>query len=437
MSEVKLNLIDSKTILVGTIHGSIGDRCIAALSAEPETINELEAALERFDKEPPCFQSLFSERCEIDEEPYDAGILVIDLASRIVGCESTYSHPGPKGHVRYHTGDFATDFSIGYRLPDDWLFLSCIQQYKGARSFRRRERLSIPPIDTRAILYDSPLLEFIATNVQLISACRDVIVDEEPSAQGRPGLSPIGAIHAQWLLTPRADLQGRAPRDVMLAKQDFIDSDLQSRAFQWDFQLEGPPGLSRDSFAYRFAGFGTHEWIVYYELVRFLLESSAALSTADTTDFTSLVSQLETLKNGWLNEPSPEFDGHVPAIIIDNERRRMPEAMGGRSMVVDEDCPVCKMMGDDAEAGRGVWFWHLDGCNMDDHFAFSRFLTEKEYLEDRVQMELMHAEFDRKWKEREERIARGEPIDHDPFFDPSALDDFNPFALADPEPPEA
>jgi hypothetical protein len=62
----------------------------------------------------------------------------------------------------------------------------------------------------------------------------------------------------------------------------------------------------------------------------FLLESSAALSTADTTDFTSLVSQLETLKNGWLNEPSPEFDGHVPAIIIDNERRRMPEAMGGR-----------------------------------------------------------------------------------------------------------
>ena len=50
MSEVKLNLIDSKTILVGTIHGSIGDRCIAALSAEPETINELEAALERFDR---------------------------------------------------------------------------------------------------------------------------------------------------------------------------------------------------------------------------------------------------------------------------------------------------------------------------------------------------------------------------------------------------
>lgn len=436
MSEVKLNLIDSKTILVGTIHGSIGDSCVAALSAEPETISELEAALERFDKDPPCFQSFFSKRCEIDEEPYDAGILVIDLAGRIVACESTYSLPDPRGHVRYHTGDFATDFPIGYRLPDDWLFLRCIQQYKGACTARRKERLSIPPIDTRAILYGSPLLEFIATNVQLLSACPDLIVDEDLSAEGRAGLSPIGAIHAQWLLTPRADLRGRAPRDVMLEKQDFIDSDLQSRAIQWDFQLEGPPGLPRNSFAYRFAGFGTHEWIIYYDLVRFLLESTIQLSTVDTTDFASLITELETLKNRWLHDANPELGDHVPAIVIDNERRRMPEAMGGRNMVIDEDCPVCKMMGDDAEAGRGVWFWHLDGCNMEDHFAFSSFLTEKEYLEDRVQMELRHAEFDRRWKEREERIARGEPLDPDPFFDPPLLDDFNPFA-AEPEPPEA
>ena len=46
-------------------------------------------------------------------------------------------------------------------------------------------------------------------------------------------------------------------------------------------------------------------------------------------------------------------------------------------MVVDGDSPHYKMMGDDAEAGRVVWFWHLDGCNINDHFAFSRFLTEK------------------------------------------------------------
>jgi len=44
VSEVKLNLIDAQQILCGTIHGSIGDACVAALSAEPEIISELEAA---------------------------------------------------------------------------------------------------------------------------------------------------------------------------------------------------------------------------------------------------------------------------------------------------------------------------------------------------------------------------------------------------------
>jgi hypothetical protein len=40
MSEIKLNLVDAERVLHGTIHGSIADRCVAALSAEPETIGE-------------------------------------------------------------------------------------------------------------------------------------------------------------------------------------------------------------------------------------------------------------------------------------------------------------------------------------------------------------------------------------------------------------
>ena len=50
MSEVKLNLVDAEQTLVGTVHGSIADACVAALSAEPETIAELEAALARYVK---------------------------------------------------------------------------------------------------------------------------------------------------------------------------------------------------------------------------------------------------------------------------------------------------------------------------------------------------------------------------------------------------
>ena len=50
MSELKLNLIDAERTLHGTIHGAIADAAIAALSAEPETIPELVAALARYIK---------------------------------------------------------------------------------------------------------------------------------------------------------------------------------------------------------------------------------------------------------------------------------------------------------------------------------------------------------------------------------------------------
>ncbi len=433
MSEIKLNLIDATRILTGTTHGSNGDYCVAALSAEPETITELIVALERFEKHPPNFESYFRTSCAPDEEPYDAGIMIIDLAGRIVARESTYSLPGPTGQVHYHNGQFRTEIPIFYSLPDDWLFLDSIEQYGCVCTEQRENRLKNQPLDARAVLYGRPLLEFLATNVRYASACRDEINENPDDVESI--LSPIGAIHAQWLLTPRDDLRGQSPREVLLAKQEFISSDLESRSFQWSMQLEGPPCLAQNSFAYRFAGFGFHEWVIYYELIRHLLRSTIN-ATADQ-DFEDLITQLESLKNSWLNEPSLKLEGRIPAIIIDNERRRLPEAMGGRSMVVDEDCPVCKMMGDECEMGLEVCFWHLDGCNMEEHFAFSTFATEQEYLEDRIKFELHHREWQKEWKEREARIASGELVEAEPLFDPLPFDELVPFALAEPEPPEA
>ena len=96
MSEVKLNLIDGRQILCGAIHGSIGDACVAALSAEPESIAELEAALKRYvspglnrtpndptptamvKDRPGPFASLHSV-LEFDEEPWDAGTFITNV----------------------------------------------------------------------------------------------------------------------------------------------------------------------------------------------------------------------------------------------------------------------------------------------------------------------------------------------------------------------
>ena len=433
MSEIKLNLIDAQQILHGTIHGSIGDACVAALSAEPETIAELEASLARYMKCPPnfslspTFASNPASPGMLDLQPYDAGVVVIDLAARIVAIESIYSQPAAQGQLYYHNGQHSTDEPILYRLPDDWLFLYSIEEYKALSTSRGRQRASAPPFDARPILYGRPLLEFIAGEYSTMSFAAD---DDNQLAK------QISAIHARWLMTPRDDLRGQSPRDVLLAEQDFLDFDLHTRSLQWSLQHEGPPCLSTNSFAYRFAGFGTHEWVVYYDLVRHLLcsvldrkpatqkqvEGITETRASDEAD-ESVIAGLEQLKTTWLNQPQEDLSGRIPAIIIDNERRRLPEAMLGHDMVIDDDCPVCRMMADDAELGMEVGFWGLDSAHMDDDFAFSSFRTREEWEADRQKWKEFHEEFDRKWKKRQQSIARGEVPEPDPFFDPPDLDE--------------
>jgi hypothetical protein len=181
MSEVKLNLVDAEKILSGTVHGSIADRCIAALSAEPETISELEAALERFIKRVdgshshfPCFRSVplpavpladdksFNHGCiAVDSVPWDAGLVIIDLAARIVVCHSSYSQPGYEGEIFYHDGHALTDSPILYRVPGDWLFVNSVEAYQWSRPRHLRMRQEKPAFDARPILFGQPLLQFI------------------------------------------------------------------------------------------------------------------------------------------------------------------------------------------------------------------------------------------------------------------------------------
>ncbi len=74
-----------------------------------------------------------------------------------------------------------------------------------------------------------------------------------------------------WLLTPREDLRGKTPRDVLLAKRRFVDGDVQDQGETWSLLGRCPPGLPTRSHAYRYGGFGTHEIILYHELVAVLL----------------------------------------------------------------------------------------------------------------------------------------------------------------------
>jgi hypothetical protein len=464
MSEVKLNLVGGQRILVGTVHGSIADACVAALSAEPETIADLEAALGRYVKPLDQFGAFgsFRSRSEIDTERWDAGVVVIDLDVRIVAAESSYSQPRPEGQVAYHDGTKSTDVSVLYRVPKDWEFLNSLVEYESCRLRRRHERAASPPVDARSVLYGRELLRFIVTNVRQSSICREradggsVILigssqsprnDEraagqqiDSSEEGTSGANDliqeavanqISAIHARWLMTTRNDLRGQSPRDVLLAKREFINFDLHTRELQWSFQGEGPPCLDHQSYAYRFAGFGTHECVIYYDLVRHLLwsalenprpTSTSRADTLSTTDDNNRVQQaielldteaeiarLEQIKTDWLENPQQDFSGRTPANTIENERRRLPLVLGRREMIIDDGCSTCMMMANDPTMGPG--FWHLDGSHMDDDFAFSDFLTHEEWEAENRRRDEFNQEFNRRWEERQQRLARGDQVE--------------------------
>jgi hypothetical protein len=404
MSEVRLLIRDATGEWSGTVHGSVADQAIAALSTDPVTFAELEAGMRRFVQAGPGRRFLANLRPGSIDEPHDAGRVIIDLAARLVAVDSTYSAPAPIGEVPYSGGQDAADITVRYHLAPDWHLVQGPYDWRALADERRRERAAQPAIDARAVFYGKPLFEFIARELfarraELIPI--DGSLDKAAKYRVR---SIFSDIHSRWLMTPRDDLAGQSPRQVAMKRHKQISWDMEDRCEQWSMVGECPPALDWESHAYRYGGFGTHELVVYYYLVRELLLGcylhAAALPAAFTVgDFLAEeIPRLEQLREEWLDAPEPEFSGHIPRSIIENERQRIPEGRSGRDHVVDPDCPCCQML---AEM-PGPSFWHLDGCNMDDDFAFDiSHMTREEFDAERREWEEHSKRFNAEWAERE------------------------------------
>lgn len=384
MREVMLTLIDAQRTIHSTTHDNIVDSIVAALAAEPETIEELEIALSRFIK-PTGDRGLFNLfRAGTSEERWNAGQIIIDLAARIVAFESTYTLPQPEGEILYNNGASVTEFSIYYRLSDDWLFTDSIDQWRTLTDARRAQRINDQQLDARAVLYGK-VSQFIV----------------EECVRNRESEDPVAAVHARWLMTPRQDLRGSTPRELLLAKCELIEIDLQWRANQWSMTGECPPHLSAESKAYRFAGFGTNENVLYYMLLRYLItECWQHLSKEKEIDIEEEIRRLDSLKQTWMFRPQSEMYGMSPSYVTNRERERTPIAMSAKSIELDDDCDLCVETADMADM-LGPMFWHLDGSSMDDDFPFSFHLTREDWEEERRQWE----EFNRKWEQRRHDIT--------------------------------
>jgi hypothetical protein len=380
MSCVRFNISDPEGAVSGDLHGSMTEPMIAALTAEPETIAEFESALHRYFKSESDWPPLRGFRKHEDLEPYDAGIVAIDLPSRTVGYETTYSYPRAEGSVRVW-GEFADDpeaIHVPYRLPDDWKFVETVPLYEGTRIGRREERSKQMPFDARPVLFGRPMIEHVALSIA-----------DAPALDGEDLCADI---HASWLMTKRADLRGISPREVLFEKRDFIDFDMHTRSLQWSFTKVPPPALSKESFAYKNAGFGTHEWVLYYDLIRHLLRDAAQRrESGDASDLEVEIARLSVVRDNWLHSPDPESWGRLPIEVIDLERRRVNLTATAAEILIDENCPCCVALAEDFD---NPMFTHLDGCNMDDRFEFSPYKTVEEWEAERLRWE----EFDREFK---------------------------------------
>ncbi len=160
MSELAVTIRDAKRAVCGRAHGSIVEKLVAALSADPETIEELQVAVMRF--VPPDESSPIAHfRPGVDAEPYDAGACAIDLAARYVARESTYSDLGPDGTVGYIDRDRRIETGLPYHVSEEWLFARSLESWMAIADERRHQRLAVPRIDARAVLYDR-LAQFVA-----------------------------------------------------------------------------------------------------------------------------------------------------------------------------------------------------------------------------------------------------------------------------------
>ena len=380
MSEIRINIIDEIQTISGEMHGSFGDVLVASLTAEPETVGELEVAVERFISKESDWSVFRSFKRHEDFELWDAGLLVIDLVARVILADSTYSYYSTEGTIRIKT-DEDEDFGLPYKLSDDWKRVGSLPEFNFAQSKRRERRLENPPFDVREILFGKPLFLYI---VEAFQKHKDS-TDEDLFTE----------IHATWLMTPRDDLRGKTPREVLLEKEDFIGSDMHSRSMQWSFTKVEPPALSKDTNAYKFAGFGRHEIIMNYDLVRYLLDECFA---GDITD----AEVLEKKAGDWLNNPQGDFSGRIPAQIIETERQRINLTATAHECVVDEDCHVCQMMAVDFI--DSPMFVGFDGSHMEfDRFEFSFDKNREEWEAEQRRYEEFSREFDEKrQREKEE-----------------------------------
>ncbi len=273
----------------------------------------------------------------------------------------------------------------------------------------RRHTVCKVPYTDRELLYGARFIEDLASRILSIArsgrlpnyqpAMQRNDSDSESRTQRDEDRSAIRAlhelsveVHREWLMTPRRDLQGARPRDLLHGAHEWSDAVIEGQRMR--FQVDGPM-IAAPTRVRHFAEapLGSEELIIYFDLCREVIMAGWCWSLMRTqpqaTDLSLLIAHMSHARDEWLAEP---FEGgSPPSFIIDCSRRRVPRGAGvtiegmdqceSEPHTIDCDCPICNMI----DSGLfGVSFSSLDGhhLELDEEFAFSMCEKQEDWEEE-------------------------------------------------------
>ncbi len=394
MNAMSISVVDERVAAHVIEHPNYSYLVIGALSDDPETVEEFWHALLRFLPKGTQLSELSdSWKPGACEQPAGDGICLVDLPARLIVFQSRECEFHRSGVIPLDEESEASESgaagkrqpSVAFQIHPEWEVVSDIEQWRKLAETRREERRRCAPSDTRKVLYRE-VAEFIARqSLEARGGGRDELghwvapdgwdceqlpirVEDGRCPTARDG---IAEIHARWLMTPRADLGDRTPRDVLVKDRSHLMTQMENREHQWTYCGECPPPLWRESAAYKYGGYGDNEIIVYYELVRELTKRAWAMLVRPEEDPTPdeverAIEELKAIQQDWLHTPDAElWLGKTPAWIIERERLRLP--LGDiEDIPLSEEAPEWLKL----SAMAGPSFCHFDRSGMDGDYPF-------------------------------------------------------------------
>ncbi len=289
-----------------------------------------------------------------------------------------------------------------------------------------------PHVD-RDVLYGDAFLADVATRV--LETTGSERWRQSGASENRQALYPFTvSVHRYWLMTPRDDLDGRMPRELLHGAMDWSDAVIWGQRLRFE---DGAPMVAApcDWSGFETAPMGREEMCFYFDLCREIInagwfyltqpsepsghpgQSQDSDGSTRPVQMAEFISYLRGVRDNWLDNP---FEGDSPPrFIIECCRRRVPRGEGvpvegidgaqSEQHVAECDCPICDMM---ADGIFGVGFTGIDGhhLELDDEFAFSMQPTREAWEAQQQENAQFHAQLDR---ELAERKSAGET--EDPF----------------------